>query len=149
MVPHNGKPFSPSSLIPTPAHNLLKIISISKNHSTDLLLPNLLPQTLIDSITVIIMVNVLYLVSVLAAIAGVDACKRTCSPTGSSGGYCNYNCVNACSSISATLARDTYLAALHSHGYSCSAVGTRQVKCKANAAFGSCYDHYWSCGSGC
>ncbi|CAG7564264.1 uncharacterized protein B0J16DRAFT_343086 [Fusarium flagelliforme] len=95
------------------------------------------------------MVNPLYVVYVLSAITGVQACKRTCSATGDSGGTCTYNCTHVCSSISANEARNTFLAALQNGGNSCSAVGTSGVKCRKTASFGSCYNHYWSCGSGC
>ncbi|KAH6867723.1 hypothetical protein B0T10DRAFT_502157 [Thelonectria olida] len=95
------------------------------------------------------MVNPLYVVYALATVAGVQACKRTCSATSDTGTTCTYNCTKMCSSLPATEARDTFLAALQSAGHSCSAKGTRGVTCKKTSKFGSCYDHYWSCGSGC
>ncbi|SCV52414.1 uncharacterized protein FFB14_12586 [Fusarium fujikuroi] len=97
----------------------------------------------------ITMVNPLYVVYALSAIAGVEACKRTCSASNDAGTTCSYSCTQVCSSISAKQARDTFLAALQSGGNSCSAVGTSGVSCRKTANFGSCYDHHWSCGSGC
>ncbi|KAG7418350.1 hypothetical protein Forpe1208_v004359 [Fusarium oxysporum f. sp. rapae] len=97
----------------------------------------------------ITMVNPLYVVYALSAIAGVEACKRTCSASNDAGTTCSYSCTHVCSSISAKQARDTFLAALQSGGNSCSAVGTSGVSCRKTAKFGSCYDHHWSCGSGC
>ncbi|KAH7253710.1 uncharacterized protein BKA55DRAFT_689211 [Fusarium redolens] len=95
------------------------------------------------------MFNPLYVVYALSAIAGVEACKRTCSASNDAGTTCSYSCTQVCSSISAKQARDTFLAALQSGGNSCSAVGTSGVSCRKTAKFGSCYDHHWSCGSGC
>ncbi|KAI3587962.1 hypothetical protein IWW34DRAFT_713554 [Fusarium oxysporum f. sp. albedinis] len=95
------------------------------------------------------MVSPLYVVYALSAIAGVEACKRTCSASNDAGTTCSYLCTQVCSSISAKQARDTFLAALQSGGNSCSAVGTSGVSCRKTAKFGSCYDHHWSCGSGC
>ncbi|WZH39202.1 Kinetochore complex Sim4 subunit Fta4 [Fusarium acuminatum] len=95
------------------------------------------------------MVSLSYVIYALSAIAGVQACKRTCTATGDSGTTCSYSCSQVCSSISANLARNTFLAALQNGGNSCSAVGTSGVKCRKTSKFGSCYDHYWSCGSGC
>ncbi|KAF4502155.1 kinetochore complex Sim4 subunit Fta4 [Fusarium agapanthi] len=98
---------------------------------------------------VITMVNPFYVVYALSAIAVVEACKRTCSASNDAGTTCSYSCTQVCSSISAKQARDTFLAALQSGGSSCSAVGTSGVSCRKTAKFGSCYDHHWSCGSGC
>lgn len=98
----------------------------------------------------ITMVSLRYVVCALAAVSGVQAqCKRTCRATSDAKGLCTYNCTAMCSSLPATEARDNYLSALHSAGHSCKAKGTRGVECKKTSAFGSCYDHYWSCGSGC
>ncbi|KAH6884003.1 hypothetical protein B0T10DRAFT_494172 [Thelonectria olida] len=95
------------------------------------------------------MVNALYIIYALAAVASVEACKKTCTATTSSGSTCNYNCTNACESYPTKDARDDFLAALQNAGYSCSAVATNRVKCKKTSGFGGCSDHHWSCGSGC
>ncbi|SPJ75711.1 uncharacterized protein FTOL_05442 [Fusarium torulosum] len=95
------------------------------------------------------MVSLSYVIYALTAIAGVQACKRTCTATGDSGTTCSYSCTQVCSSISANLARNSFLAALQNAGNSCSAIGTSGVQCRKTNKFGSCYDHYWSCGSGC
>ena len=95
------------------------------------------------------MVKALYIVYALATVATVEACKKTCTASTSSGGICNSKCTNACESYPTTDARDDFLAALQNSGYSCSAVATNGVKCKKTSAFGRCSAHHWSCGSGC
>ncbi|KAF4457918.1 hypothetical protein F53441_271 [Fusarium austroafricanum] len=94
------------------------------------------------------MVKPLFIVYALAAIAGVEACKKTCTAA-AEGTTCSYTCTHVCKDISAKNARDTFLAALQNAGHSCSAVGTSGVKCKKSSKFGSCYDHHWSCGRDC
>ncbi|CAJ0552630.1 Ff.00g007080.m01.CDS01 [Fusarium sp. VM40] len=110
---------------------------------------SLSPESIQTLITTATMVSLSYVIYALSAIAGVQACKRTCTATGDSGTTCSYSCSQVCSSISANLARNTFLAALQNGGNSCSAVGTSGVQCRKTSKFGSCYDHYWSCGSGC
>ncbi|RKK58405.1 hypothetical protein BFJ69_g17396 [Fusarium oxysporum] len=92
------------------------------------------------------MVNLLYIVYALSAVAGVQACETTCSATGDSGSTCSYICNQACPDVPAHEARNNFLAALQSGGHSCSAVGASGVRCQKTDGFGSCYDHYWLCG---
>ncbi|KAM5370197.1 hypothetical protein ACJZ2D_008600 [Fusarium nematophilum] len=97
------------------------------------------------------MVNLLYVAYALATVTGVQACERTCFALGPTlGNTCTYYCPNMCFPMRDYEARDGFLSALRSHGHSCSAEkGTALVHCKQTSKFGSCYDHYWSCGSGC
>ncbi|KAF4469722.1 kinetochore complex Sim4 subunit Fta4 [Fusarium albosuccineum] len=95
------------------------------------------------------MVNPLHIIYALAALQRVQACVKTCTPSGGNGTSCSYTCTRACASLSAKDARDGFLGALQSGGNSCSAVGTSGVQCVKDSKFGSCYDHHWSCGRGC
>ena len=95
------------------------------------------------------MVKATFFISALALLAGVEACKRTCTPTKDKGGVCTYSCTKMCSDLGAKEARDEFLSNLQSAGHKCSASGSSGVKCTKNSSFGSCYDHHWSCGSGC
>ncbi|SPJ78139.1 uncharacterized protein FTOL_06528 [Fusarium torulosum] len=95
------------------------------------------------------MVNVLTIISTLAAVSAVQACKQTCAVASATNNVCTYICTNVCEDISAQQARNTFLAALQGAGNSCTAVGTTNISCRKLNAFGSCYDHHWSCGRGC
>jgi hypothetical protein len=89
-------------------------------------------------------------VTVLGMAAMGEACKRTCSAVSETSGTCTYNCTDQCSSLPAGTARDNFLNALKSSGYSCTSSGVTGVKCNKGGSFGTnCWNHYWTCGSGC
>lgn len=90
-------------------------------------------------------------VALTIALAGTTlACRRTCTAVSEDNSHCNYSCTHVCESISATEARTNFLAALRAAGYDCRATGATGVVCRKGGSFGdNCYDHYWTCGSGC
>lgn len=95
------------------------------------------------------MVNASSLLTVLASLAIVQACVRTCEWSNDSGGKCGYRCWRACSSLPETTIRNNFLNGLQRNGHDCRAVGANEISCTKTSAFGSCSSHYWNCGSGC
>ncbi|KAI1818664.1 FAD/NAD(P)-binding domain-containing protein [Poronia punctata] len=69
------------------------------------------------------------LIAALGMAAMGEACKKTCSAVTESGSTCTYNCTDVCSSLPAGTARDSFINALKSSGYSCTASGVTGVKC--------------------
>ncbi|KAH7196200.1 hypothetical protein DER44DRAFT_792588 [Fusarium oxysporum] len=96
----------------------------------------------------ITMVKPTFLVYALATVAGVQACKKTCTSTGEVSGRCNYKCTDACPDLGPTAARNKFLSALL-EDYDCRKSGAAGLSCKKTAAFGSCGSHYWKCGDDC
>ncbi|KAK4184821.1 kinetochore complex Sim4 subunit Fta4 [Podospora australis] len=95
------------------------------------------------------MVSIKTLVAALASVGIAQACVRTCETSGSSSTTCSYTCWRACSDLSETTVRNSFLSALQANGHACSAVGANGVRCTKNSRFGACNTHYWNCGKDC
>jgi hypothetical protein len=86
---------------------------------------------------------------VLALFATANACNTACSTSAEKNGRCYYNCTDACSSLSATTLRNSFLNGLEQEQFDCRDEGATGLSCVKSSAFGGCGTHYWTCGSGC